>query len=96
MNRASSCDGIANIEINHLSSNAEYLQIRLEAAQAYYICRQMGSVDGPVSKDVAWYAKELPPSFPLMREVLEKYSEIPADQVDDHIKRVVRTDILPS
>jgi len=48
----------------------------------------MGSIQEPVGKDVAWYAKDLPASFPRMRKLLEEYSGIPAKQVDEHIKRV--------
>ena len=42
------------------------------------------------SRDVAWYAKELSNVPEAAREVLESYSNIPAEKVHDHVYQVVR------
>ncbi|RDW56962.1 hypothetical protein BP5796_13029 [Coleophoma crateriformis] len=43
---------------------------------------------GSLSKDVAWYRKDLPSDISEMRKVLEEYSGIPPDSVDKHVKEV--------
>ena len=42
------------------------------------------------SRDVAWYVKELSDIPEAAREVLEKYSNIPSEQVHNHVYQVVR------
>lgn len=42
------------------------------------------------SKDVPWYEKEVQHFSPAGRELLEKYSHIPPDEVDAHVHEIVR------
>ena len=42
------------------------------------------------SKDVPWYHKEIEDFSPAGRELLEKYSHIPPDEVDAHVFEIVR------
>lgn len=42
------------------------------------------------SRDVVWYVKELSDIPEAAREVLENYSNIPTEQVHDHVYQVVR------
>ena len=46
------------------------------------------------SKDVAWYKEELDDFSPECRELLEKYSYIPPDQVKAHIREIVSDGIV--
>lgn len=41
------------------------------------------------SKDVGWYTKELPELDPAVRELLENYSHVRADDVEGHILKSV-------
>lgn len=36
-----------------------------------------------------FYSTELPENFDVARRVLEQYSHIPAEQVDDHVLKIV-------
>lgn len=42
------------------------------------------------SKDVPWYEKEVQYFSPAGRELLEKYSHIPPNEVDAHVHEIVR------
>jgi hypothetical protein len=38
-----------------------------------------------------FYSAKLPENFDVARQVLEQYSGIPANQVDDHVLKIVST-----
>ena len=42
------------------------------------------------SKDVSWYSKEIEGLNPACRELLERYSHIPPDEVEQHVFEIVR------
>ena len=45
---------------------------------------------GSRSRDVAWYSKDISEIPEAAREVLEKYSKVPPEEVKDHVTKVVR------
>ena len=44
---------------------------------------------GSRSRDVAWYSKDISEIPEAAREVLEKYSKVPPEEVKDHVTKVV-------
>ena len=47
---------------------------------------------GSRSRDVAWYSKDISEIPEAAREVLEKYSKVPAENVKDHVTKVVSSE----
>jgi hypothetical protein len=43
-----------------------------------------------------WYSKDAPKIPKETRQLLESYSKIPAEEVDDHVTKIVRLSILAS